>query len=103
MPKIDPNSGEEYTEFENCLANADGLYSDGTSSFDRIDLEITIEKLADIIDEKTYIILRMVCLEGHSIKDAAKEVGLTGWAASMRLKKLSRYKIINDLLSEFMA
>lgn len=102
MPKTDPSSGEEYAEFENGLSNADNLYYNGSSTLDRIDLEITIEKLSKIIDEKTYIILKMVCLEGHSIKDAAKEVGLTGWAASMRLKKLNRYKIINDLLSDYL-
>ena len=102
MPKKDPRSGEEYAEFENGLSDSDNIYSNGDTYFERIDLEIAIEKLSEIIDEKTYIILRMVCLEGHSIKDAAKEVGLTGWAASMRLKKLARYKIINDLLEEYL-
>jgi len=101
MPKKDPRSGEEYAEFEHCLSDSDNIYSDNRSPYERVDLELAIEKLAEIIDSKTYIILRMVCLEGHSIKDAAKEVGLTGWAASMRLKKLERYKIINDLLSDF--
>jgi len=42
----------------------------------------------------------MVCLDGHSIKDAAKRVGLTGWAASMRLKKIKTNRIINDLLED---
>jgi len=101
MPKTDPNSGEEYAEFENCLSNTDNFYSDNSTPFERIDLEMAIEKLSTMIDKKTYVILKMVCLEGHSIKDAAKEVGLTGWAASMRLKKLDRYKIINDLLSDY--
>ena len=102
MPKTDPGSGEEYGEFQSSLSNTDSLYSDGNTIFERIDLEIAVEKLSKIIDEKTYMILRMVCLEGYSIKDAAKTVGLTGWAASMRLKKLDRYKIINDLLAEYL-
>jgi len=102
MPKTDPGSGEEYGEFQNSLSNSDSLYSGGTSSYDDVELEMAINKLSKTIDEKTFLILKMVCLEGYSIKDAANEVGLTGWAASMRLKKLSRYKIINDLLSEYL-
>ncbi len=103
MPKTNPNSGEEYAEFENTLSNSDGFYSNGGTYYEKIDLEMAISKLSEIIDEKTHTILRMVCLEGHSIKDAANEVGLTGWAASMRLKKLGRYKIINDLLGEYIS
>jgi RNA polymerase sigma factor (sigma-70 family) len=100
MAKVDPNSGEEYCEFQNTLSNSDSLYSEDGTVFERIDLELAIEKVAELVDEKTYIILRKVCLDGYSIKDAAGEVGLTGWAASMRLKKLSRYKLINDMLGD---
>jgi len=102
MPKTDPGSGEEYGEFQNSLSNSDGLYSGGTSSYDDVELEMAIGKLSKVIDDKTLMILKMVCLEGYSIKDAANNVGLTGWAASMRLKKLSRYKIINDLLADYL-
>jgi RNA polymerase sigma factor (sigma-70 family) len=100
MVKIDPGSGEEYSEFQNTLSNADALYSDDGTIFERIDLELAINKIARMIDPKTHTILKMVCLDGFSIKDAAKEVGLTGWAASMRLKKLKKYKIITDLLGD---
>ena len=102
MPKTDPGSGEEYAEFQSSLAETDSLYADNSTVYDRIDLEIAIERLSEIIDNKTAEILKMVCLEGFSIKDAAKKVGLTGWAASMRLKKLDRYKIIKDLLAEYL-
>ena len=101
MPKTDPVSGEEYAEFQSSLAETDSLYASTSTLYERIDLEIAIDKLSGIIDDKTAAILRMVCLEGYSIKDAAKSVGLTGWAASMRLKKLNRYKIIKDLLAEY--
>jgi len=100
MAKVDPNSGEEYCEFQNTLSNSDSLYSEDGTVFERIDLELAIEKVATMVDEKTYIILRKVCLDGFSIKDAASEVGLTGWAASMRLKKLSKYKLITDMLGD---
>lgn len=101
MPKKDLNSGEEYAEFQSSLANSDSLYADNRTVYDSVNLEMAISKLSEIVDPKTILILRMVCLEGHSIKDAAKSVGLTGWAASMRLKKLGRYKIIKDLLEDY--
>jgi DNA-directed RNA polymerase specialized sigma24 family protein len=100
MAKKDPNSGEEYCEFQNTLSNSDSLYSEDGTVFERIDLELAIEKVAAIVDEKTYTILRRVCLDGYSIKDAAGEVGLTGWAASMRLKKLSKHKLVTDMLGD---
>ena len=100
MAKVNPNSGEEYCEFQNTLSNSDSLYSEDGTVFERIDLELAIEKIAAQVDEKTYIILRKVCLDGYSIKDAASEVGLTGWAASMRLKKLSKHKLITDMLGD---
>ena len=100
MAKRDPSSGEEYCEFQNTLSNSDSLYSEDGTVFERIDLELAIEKVASMVDEKTYIILRRVCLDGYSIKDAASEVGLTGWAASMRLKKLSKHKLVTDMLGD---
>lgn len=102
IAKVDPNSGEEYSEFQTTLAESDSLYAEDGTVFERIDLELAIEKVADLVDDKTYLILRKVCLEGYSIKDAAAEVGLTGWAASMRLKKLSKHKIINDILEDLL-
>lgn len=100
MMRVDPGSGEEYCEFQDTLANSDALFSEDGTIFERIDLELAIQKVADVVDEKTYIILRKVCLDGYSIKDAASEVGLTGWAASMRLKKLSKHKLIADILGD---
>jgi len=101
MPKVDPNNGEEYAEFQDSLSDSDGLFSSSYLPVDKVNLEIAIDKLSEKADKDTITILRMVCLEGFSIKDAAKEVGLTGWAASMRLKKLDRSKIILDILSEY--
>ena len=102
MAKVNPSSGEEYCEFQDTLANSDALYSDDGTIFEKIDLELAIGKLEDFVDAKTYAILRKVCLEGFSIKDAASDVGLTGWAASMRLKKLSKHKIIVDMLGDIL-
>ena len=77
MAKVDPSSGEEYCEFQNTISNSDSLYSEDGTVFERIDLELAIEKVAAVVDEKTYTILRKVCLDGCSIKDAASEVPLS--------------------------
>ena len=103
MMKVDPGSGEEYCEFQDTLSNSDALFGDDGTIYERIDLELAIQKIAEIVDDKTYVILRKVCLDGYSIKDAASEVGLTGWAASMRLKKLSKHKLISDILGDMIS
>lgn len=102
MARVDPGSGEEYCEFQDTLANSDSLYAEDGTVFERIDLELAIDRVSDLVDVKTHTILRKVCLDGYSIKDAANEVGLTGWAASMRLKKLSRLKLINEILEDLL-
>jgi RNA polymerase sigma factor (sigma-70 family) len=101
MPKIDISSGEEYLDFENMLGESDSLYSDDKNSFDKTDLTLMLSRLKGKLDEKTYSILRMVCLEGYSFKDAAEKVGLTSWAASVRLKKLAKSKIMTDILDNY--
>ena len=97
MPRVNPNDGEEYADFQSSLSSESGLYASDRSAYDDVELDLLINKLSEVIDEKTSTILRKVCLEGFSIKDAAESVGLTGWAASMRLKKLDRFKIVKDL------
>jgi RNA polymerase sigma factor (sigma-70 family) len=100
MPKRSPSSGEEYMDFESSLSVSDGMFSTNGTPYDKIHLDMAIERLSSQVDAKTLTILKMVCLDGHSIKDAAKRVGLTGWAASMRLKKIKTNRIINDLLED---
>ena len=98
IPKRSPSDGEEYAEFETTLSSEDGLYPTPRSDYADVELSLLIDKLSDSLDPTTSSILKMVCLEGYSIKDAAAKFGLTGWAASMRLKKLSRYSILRDLM-----
>lgn len=101
MPKTDPGNGEEYAEFQNSLSQSDSLYRPFAGDHEIADLNMAIARLERVVDDKTFTILKMVCIEGYSIKDAGKNVGLTGWAASMRLKKLGRNKIVTDLLSDY--
>jgi hypothetical protein len=39
-------------------------------------------------------------VDGLPIKEAAAEVGLTGWAASVRIKRLSENEKVRELLKE---
>jgi len=101
MPKKNPMNGEEYDNFESSLSSSDGIYSIERTAQEEVDLSMMMDRLERQVDEKTLAILKMVCLEGHSIKDAAKQVGITGWAASMRLKRIKTNKAVVDFLEDF--
>ena len=98
-PKVDKNS-EEYGNFEDGLSGDNSIYSAGKEPIMTSDFTSSILKLYDSIDNKTAKIIELVCLNDYSIKDAAEEVGLTGWAASMRLKKLNKNRVIKDILNK---
>lgn len=86
-----PQEGEGVA-FEHTISE-DGL--PGTDSslfvnrFEKSDFETSLVKICSKLDNKTRKIIELIYFEDYSIKDAAEEVGLSGWAASMRLKKLS--------------
>ena len=98
-PKVDKNS-EEYGSFEDGLSSENSMFSGAVDAPQALDFKSSISKLHGSIDEKTARIIELICLNDYSIKDAAEEVGLTGWAASMRLKKLSKNRIIKDILNK---
>ena len=85
-------------DFESNISESSGLYFSAMSSIDRLEFVNALERLSSNLDPKTSKILELICLKDYSIKDAAKTVGLSGWAASMRLKKLSKNKIARDML-----
>jgi len=84
-------------DFESSIDSEDSLYGVRASAHDSVEFLASLEKLSCSIDKKTSKIIELVCLRDYSIKDAASEVGLSGWAASMRLKNLSKNRIIKDL------
>ena len=102
MPKIDMSSGEEYLDFENTIEEKSSLYFDDKDGYERADLLLMLGKMEKKVDDKTFAILKMVCIEGYSFKDAAEKVGLTSWAASVRLKKLAKSRLMSDLLDNYM-
>lgn len=61
-----------------------------------IDRNIDFSNILCEEDDTTRKIAELMYNEDYSITDAAKEVGLTCWAASLRLKKLKNKKHIKD-------
>tara|TARA_A100001011_G_scaffold167625_1_gene176449 strand:+ start:1350 stop:2036 length:687 start_codon:yes stop_codon:yes gene_type:complete len=98
-PKVDKNS-EEFGHFEDYISEDSQLNADGYSDVGTADFKDCLKKLSSSIDSDTAKIIELICLGDYSIKDAAEKVGLTGWAASMRLKKLSKNRIIKDILNK---
>ena len=90
----------EVVPYDSFVSNSDNFYFNGEDAFDKADLSIALDRLSQCLDEKTFKILKMVWIEGHSKEYAASEVGLSGWAASQKLKKLIKNNIISDLLSD---
>jgi hypothetical protein len=91
------SDGSSEFDFESSIDSDDNLYGVRASAHDSVEFLASLEKLSCSIDKKTSKIIELVCLRDYSIKDAASEVGLSGWAASMRLKNLSKNRIIKDL------
>lgn len=75
--------------FENTVSEEEGLYGRSGPSFADKDFELALQSLEGEIDEDTITIMKLIYYEDYPIKKAAEAVGLTGWAASMRLKKLT--------------
>jgi RNA polymerase sigma factor (sigma-70 family) len=84
-----PKDGEGIL-FEHSIPDENALHAPQRNKFEAVNFETSLMKISSKLDKKTRKIIELVYFEDYSIKDAAKEVNLSGWAASMRLKKLSR-------------
>lgn len=84
---LDGEDGGGY--FENTVAEENGMFSDGIPTLDEVEFRSTLLKASEQLDHKTRKIVELISLKDYSIKDAGEKVGLTGWAASVRLKRLS--------------
>jgi RNA polymerase sigma factor (sigma-70 family) len=96
-------SGESNpTLFENTIAEDNNPNYDSNlirSKFDKSEFESSLDKACQKLDPKTRKIIELMYYEDYSIKDAADAVGLSGWAASMRLKKLSNKSYIRNIFN----
>jgi DNA-directed RNA polymerase specialized sigma subunit len=98
---IPVDDSEESSDFQSKLSTDDNIfYRDGYSG--DVDIDAVLRKIREDIDAKTAHVLKRICVDGLSIKDAASEVGLTGWAASVKIKKLANNDDIKTLLRKAM-
>lgn len=90
---------DEGQDFQSTISNDDNFFAkDGYTG--GVDIEAVLKKVREDIDPKTSHVLKRICIDGLSIKDAAAEVGMTGWSASVRIKKLAENEEIRALLKE---
>jgi len=89
---------DEEVLFVDSIGSDESIFNSGKNSEDELEAEASISSVCQGLDDKTSKILRLISLEDYSIKDAAEEVGLSPWAANLRLKNLSRNKKIRDML-----
>lgn len=86
--------------FENTISEDGKTGSDSTlikNKLEKSEFEKSLDKVCQKLDDKTRKIIELMYYNDYSIKDAADEVGLSGWAASMRLKKLAEKSCIRDI------
>jgi len=96
-------SGDEYGEFFQDSIDADAsIYGDKRTSLQMMEFQRSLRSLTDSIDPKTAKILELICLYDLSLKDAADKVGITGWAASIKLKKLGKKPRTKRLIAEIL-
>lgn len=93
------NDGEEIL-FEYSVEESDGFYQSPVRRYDDVNFEISIRKISEELDDKTSKILELICFEDYTIKDAAAEVGLSGWAASIRIKNLAKKHSVKSALGK---
>jgi len=97
---ISSDNSEEQADFESIIANEDGMFQKDGYASKEVDIHAIISLIEKESDSKTAHLLRRTCVDGLPIKEAAAEVGLTGWAASVRIKRLSENEKVRELLKE---
>jgi RNA polymerase sigma factor (sigma-70 family) len=95
-----PPEGMEGVSFENSIADDGGLYFPGKNAYDKVEFEVSLKKISKKLDYRTRKIIELVYFKDYSIKDAAEAVGLSGWAASMRLKKLANKRSFQSVFGQ---
>ena len=87
--------------FEVLIGDDAQIFGHRSSGIEKSETESCIDSICNAIsDEKTAEIVRLISLDGLSIKDAAEAVGLSHWAANLKLKRLSSSKKIRDMLKK---
>jgi RNA polymerase sigma factor (sigma-70 family) len=80
------------TLFENTISELGKL--------DKLEFELSLDKICEKLDLNTRKIIELMYYKDCSIKDAAEEVGLSGWAASIELKKLAPKTYVKNVFQK---
>lgn len=84
------------------VAAGDGMFSNNhMSDFDRLEFRMCLDKLTRKMDSSTRKIIELIYFNDYTVKDAAEAVGLTGWAASVRLRKLAEKRNVKMTFDQF--
>jgi len=87
-----PSNTSKTFDYQSVVKNEDGLYGSSQKTERYLNMRLSFDLLSKTLDEKTAKIIELILDKDYTIKAAAEEVGLTGWAASKRLKSLTRNK-----------
>lgn len=68
------------------------------NDIDSINGKIDINTIIEMEDEITGRIIDLVCNNDYSLTDAAKDIGMSCWATSLRLKNLKHKKYIQEII-----
>ena len=96
------NGDREVSDFS--APDMDHLYYQRRFSLDKIDSHIAMNSIIRTLVKKgrapDAMLLGMICNKGFTIKEASKELGISGWAGSMRLRKIgNRFPSIKEALT----
>jgi hypothetical protein len=75
----------------------DSILRSSRPEIDSLEMIKSIKSIELDMEPKLVNLLYLISLEDYSIADAATKVGMSGWEANSKLKKLSKNKSIKDL------
>lgn len=86
--------------FVDSVSRDGSMFAQVTNPEDLVEMSGALADACSDMDDKTKQLIQLVCLEDYSIKDAADKIGMSSWAANVRLKGLSKNKKVRELLSK---
>jgi len=82
--------GVEAPLFESLIPCEQKMYASSVDSFDAINFEVSLMKLASKLDKDSRRIIELIYFEDYLIKELAKEFDISVQGMSLRLKALAR-------------
>ena len=62
-----------------------------------LDFELFLDKLKNNIEYDTWLLIKLICIDGHSVREASDKLGIKFWTAAKKIKELSK----NEYVLEF--